>query len=54
MKVLGFLTALFGFVFLSNLAYADNITLEMLNKRDDGQKMVYSETTDKKWFTQKM
>ena len=43
MKVLGFLTALFGFVFLSNLAYADNITLEMLNKRDDGQKMVYSE-----------
>ena len=43
MKVLGFLTAVFGFVFLSNLAYADNITLEMLNKRDDGQKMVYSE-----------
>lgn len=43
MKVLGFLTAMFGFVFLSNLAYADNITLEMLNKRDDGQKMVYSE-----------
>ena len=42
MKVLGFLTAVFGFVFLSNLAYADNITLEMLNKRDDGQKMVYS------------
>ena len=43
MKVLGFLRAVFGFVFLSNLAYADNITLEMLNKRDDGQKMVYSE-----------
>ena len=43
MKVLGFLIAMFGFVFLSNLAYADNITLEMLNKRDDGQKMVYSE-----------
>lgn len=43
MKVLGFLTALFGFVFLSNLAYADNITLEMLNKRDDGARMVYSE-----------
>ena len=43
MKVLGFLTAMFGFVFLSNLAYADNITLEMLNKRDDGQKMVYPE-----------
>lgn len=43
MKVLGFLTAMFGFVFFSNLAYADNITLEMLNKRDDGQKMVYSE-----------
>lgn len=43
MKVLGFLTAVFGFVFMANLAYADNITLEMLNKRDDGQKMVYSE-----------
>ena len=43
MKVLGFLTAVFGFVFLSNLAYAENITLEMLYKRDDGQKMVYSE-----------
>ena len=37
------MTAVFGFVFLSNLAYAENITLEMLNKRDDGQKMVYSE-----------
>ena len=43
MKVLGFLTAVFGFVFMANLAYAEDITLEMLNKRDDGAKMVYSE-----------
>ena len=43
MKVLGFLTAVFGFVFMATLAYAENMTLEMLNKRDDGAKMVYSE-----------
>lgn len=43
MKALGFLTAVFGFVFLANLAYADDMTIEMLNKRDDGAKMVYSE-----------
>ena len=43
MKIIGFVTAVLGFVFFANLAYADNITLEMLNKRDDGQKMVYSE-----------
>ena len=43
MKVLGFLTAVFGFVFLANLAYADDLTLDMLNKRDDGAKMVYSQ-----------
>ena len=35
--------AVFGFVFLANLAYAEDITIEMLNKRDDGAKMVYSE-----------
>lgn len=43
MKIFTFLATVFGFVFLSNLAYADNITLEMLNKRDDGARMVYSE-----------
>ena len=35
--------AVFSFVFVSSLAYADNITIDMLNKRDDGAKMVYSE-----------
>ena len=43
MKVLTFLMAVFGFVFVSSLAYAENTTIEMLNKRDDGAKMVYSE-----------
>ncbi len=43
MKTLGFVMAVFGFVFLANLAYAEDITIEMLNKRDDGAKMVYSE-----------
>ena len=35
----------FGFVFITSLAYASepqNLVIEMLNKRDDGQKMVYS------------
>lgn len=35
--------AVFGFVFFANLAYAEDTTIEMLNKRDDGAKMVYSE-----------
>ena len=43
MKTLYFLMAVFSFVFVSSLAYADNITIDMLNKRDDGAKMVYSE-----------
>ena len=43
MKSLYFLMAVFSFVFVSSLAYADNITIDMLNKRDDGAKMVYSE-----------
>ena len=43
MKVLSLIMAVFGFVFFANLAYADDITLEMLNKRDDGAKMVYSQ-----------
>ena len=42
MKVLGFLTAVFGFVFLANLAYADDLTLDMLNKRDDGAKITHT------------
>ena len=43
MKVMTFLFAVFGFVFFSSLAYAGDVTIEMLNKRDDGAKMVYSE-----------
>ena len=43
MKVLAFFMAVFGFVFIANLAYAEDTTIEMLNKRDDGAKMVYSE-----------
>ena len=42
MKIIGFITAVLGFVFLANLAYADDMTIDMLNKRDDGAKMVYS------------
>ena len=42
-KPLVFLASVFGFVFVANLAYADNISIEMLNKRDDGAKMVYSQ-----------
>lgn len=41
MKVLGFLMAVFGFVFFTSLAYAN--TIEMLNKDDQGNKMVYSQ-----------
>tara|TARA_B100001057_G_C22775190_1_gene921309 strand:- start:1031 stop:1471 length:441 start_codon:yes stop_codon:yes gene_type:complete len=43
MKHLAFIMSVFGFVFLANLAYADDMTIEMLNKRDDGAKMVYSQ-----------
>ena len=43
MKVMTFLFAVFGFVFFSSLAYAGDVTIEMLNKRDDGAKMVYSQ-----------
>ncbi len=43
MKVLAFFMAIFGFVFFTSLAYADDMTIDMLNKRDDGAKMVYSE-----------
>ena len=43
MKVLAFFMAVFGLVFVSSFAYAADTTVEMLNKRDDGAKMVYSE-----------
>ena len=43
MKLLAFFMAIFGFVFFTSLAYADDMTIDMLNKRDDGAKMVYSE-----------
>ena len=35
--------AVFSLVFVSSLAYAETTTIEMLNKRDDGAKMVYSQ-----------
>ena len=31
------------FVMITTSVYAEDITIEMLNKRDDGAKMVYSE-----------
>ena len=31
------------FVMITSFAYAEDMTIEMLNKRDDGAKMVYSE-----------
>ena len=43
MKALTFITAVFGLVFLSTMAYAETVTIDMLNKRDDGAKMVYSQ-----------
>ena len=43
MKALGFIATVFGFVFFANLAYAKDITIDMLNNRADGEKMVYSE-----------
>ena len=39
---LAFIASVFGFVFFVNLAYADDMTIEMLNKREDGAKMVIS------------
>jgi len=43
MKVLTFIIAVFSLIFVSSMAYAETITIDMLNKRDDGAKMVYSE-----------
>ena len=36
------LVVAFGFVMVSNHAKADDMSIDMLNKRDDGAKMVYS------------
>ena len=45
MKVIGFIVAVFSLVFISSFAYAT--TIEMLNKDDQGNKMVYSEEVAK-------
>ena len=45
MKVLAFFMAMFSLVFISSFAYAN--TIEMLNKDDQGNKMVYSEEVAK-------
>ena len=37
------LVVAFAFVMISNHARADDMSIDMLNKRDDGAKMVYSE-----------
>tara|TARA_B100001057_G_scaffold488088_1_gene571861 strand:- start:4160 stop:4594 length:435 start_codon:yes stop_codon:yes gene_type:complete len=43
MKALALIMSVFGFVFFANLAYAKDVSVDMLNKRADGQKMVYSQ-----------
>ena len=45
MRAVGLIIAVLGFVFFANLAYAN--TIEMLNKDDQGNKMVYSEEVAK-------
>ena len=42
MKVLAFFLAVFGMVLFSSAAYAEDMSIDMLNKRADGEKMVYS------------
>ena len=42
MKVAAFFIAIFGIVFVSSFAYAEDMNIDMLNKRADGEKMVYS------------
>ena len=37
------ISALTALLFVSTAAFAEDTTVEMLNKRDDGDKMVYSE-----------
>lgn len=43
MKVIGFIGLVFAFVFMSNLAYAKTVDIEMMNKDGSGRKMVYSQ-----------
>jgi pseudoazurin len=43
MKTLSIYTAVFFAMFSATAALAEDLTIEMLNKRDDGAKMVYSE-----------
>ena len=43
MRVLGFYVAMFTIVLGLSSSFAGNLTLDMLNKRADGQKMVYSQ-----------
>ena len=42
MKAIGFIGAVFTFVFFANLAYAADMSIDMLNKDADGNRMVYS------------
>ena len=42
MKVAAFFIAILGIVFVSSFAYAEDMNIDMLNKRADGEKMVYS------------
>ena len=43
MKAIGFIGLVFAFVFMSNLAYAKTVDIEMMNKDGSGRKMVYSQ-----------
>jgi len=43
MRALAFITTVLGFIFVANLAYAGEINVDMLNKRADGEKMVYAQ-----------
>ena len=43
MRALAFIFTIFSFIFVANLAYAGDVTVDMLNKREDGAKMVYSQ-----------
>ena len=42
MKVIGFIGAVFVFVFFTKVAYGADMIIDMLNKDADGNKMVYS------------
>ena len=43
MKTIRFIGLVFAFVFMSNLAYAKTVDIEMMNKDGSGRKMVYSQ-----------